>query len=247
MDIQTDIKKMVQAVVLLTAFGASKLSKATQAVAIQTTFDNLKAAFKLIDPANPPTKEQLIQAIFKVLSASANLTSNKAVQDLESLAQQIYSIITGNPQGTVDFLTIVADIKALFHGKVSGVPAAPLDAANDAKLLEEGLVVIVAYILAQLPQNAEQTAAEVIAAITAGLDSFDQATAITNEQAMTALFHVLEAIADLSGNHSVLVIEQLFEKIYGIIGGTQGNFVKWFEEIGVLIKAKKEAKALLGK
>lgn len=249
MNTSLDIKKLTDAGVKLAIFGAQKLATASEQQPMNETLAKVKAAISQLNGEGTVTKDQLVVAIFQILSAGADLSKSLYVQDLESLANQIYLIVTGNGG---DFGTVWTDIQNLYNGKLKGLPAAEPNVAADALALETGLVTVLGYILQNLKLSgaAEEDIKAVIEGITTGIDAYDATVAITTDVAVGCLYEVLEAIADLTGSHTPLAIEQLLQKIYSIIEGNQSNFVKFFQSIGVEIqaailakKAKKEAEA----
>jgi hypothetical protein len=258
MNTSLDIKKITDATVKLALFGAQKLSKASQQDTLNATLKKIQESIAQLNAEGTVTKDQLVKAIFQILAAGSDLSKSLYVQDLENLANQVYLIVTGNGG---DFGTIWVDIQNLYNGKLKGLPAAEPNVAADAEALETGLITVLGYILQNLKLNGstEEDIAAVIAGLTSGIDvilnpvanadgSVAQIVDVTTDEAVAAVYEVLEAIADLTGSHTPLAIEQLLQKIYAIIEGNQSNFVKFFQGIGVEIqaailakKAKKEA------
>jgi len=242
MNTTDDIKKITDAIVKLSAYGAQKLAKGTAgtAIAIETTFANLKTGFQAIKPGTAYTPKQLALFIFQILSGIADLSKNLYVQDLESLAKQLYTIFTG---GQGDFAEVWTDIQNLWNGKLKGLPAAEPNTALDASNLEQGVIGIFGYIISKLPAGTPQGDIDaIIAGICSGLDAVDPNVQISDDEAVSALYEVLDAIADLTGSHTPLAIEQILQKIWGLVNGNQSSFVKFFESISVAIEAKRLAK-----
>jgi len=249
MNTSLDIQKITDAGTKISIFGAQKLAKASKQPDLVGTLTKIKAAISQLNGEGTVTKDQLVTAIFQILSAGADLSKSLYVQDLESLANQLYLIVTG---GGGNFGTVWADIQLLYNGKLKGLPSAEPNIEADAQALETGLITVLGYLLQNLKLSGavEADIASVVAGITSGIDAFDATVEITTDVAVAALYEVLEAIADLTGSHTPLAIEQLLQKIYQIIEGNQSNFVKFFQSIGVQIqaailakKAAKEAKA----
>lgn len=240
-NVTDDIKKISAAVVTLALFGAQKLSKAAQAIPIATTFENLKAGFDSITPGAMYSTDQIAVAIFKILSAVADISKSLYVQDLESLAKDLYTIFTGG-QGA-DFATVWTEIQNLFNGKLKGQAAKEPDTTADAAALESGLVTLVGYIISKLPASTPVVDINaLLSGIKEGMDAAFPDVAITNDVAMEAIYEVLDAVADLTGSQTPLSIETILRKIYALVNSDVNSFFKFFQGIGVAIEARRLAK-----
>ena len=239
-NVTSDIVKLTNGVVKISAYAAQKLAAANSQTTVQTVFAGLKTSFAGIQVGTTVATNDLVAAIFKVLTAGANISQNLTIEAIEGVAQDIYSAFNG---GSLDgFLTLWPEIAGLFQGKVAGT-VAPINLVADETLLEQGFATILAFALQQAKQNnVTTTIEEVIAGITAGLNAIDPTVALTEADFTTGLYDTLEAIADFTQNTAVENIEALFEKVWNIVTGGGSGFVNFFKTLVVGIQIKKALK-----
>ena len=196
---QADVKKLTAATVVIAFFAAFKFSKADSTVTVKSILEKLKAGFAGLSAqlATPPTPQQLAVAIFKILTAVANVTPNITFQELEGLAFNIFTAITGG--STIDFALVWGEVKDLLHGKVDGTLQA-INIEGDTQLLIDGFVGTFAFGLSKITDaNAAQFVDEVLADLSASLDSIDEANPPTEQNALQAVYDILDAIDDFWG------------------------------------------------
>ena len=225
----TDIKKLVSATVVLSFYAAFKFSKADATVTIKSVFEKLKAGFNNLsaEVTTPPTPQQLVGFIFKILTAVANLTPNITLQELESLALNIYTAVTGG--SAIDFALIWGEVSDLLHGKVTGT-LQKVDIETDTQLLIDGFVGVFAFGLSKIKDvNAAQLVDQVLADLAAGLDSIDESNPPSDQDALHAVYDSLDSIDDFWGNKTFDVIKNSFEKIAKLLFGNASSVQIWWQ------------------
>ena len=234
----TDVKKLTSAAIVIAFFAAFKFSKADATVTIKSVFEKMKAGFANLsaEVATPPTPQELVGYIFKILAAVANLTPSVTFQELEGLAFNIYTAVTGG--SAVDFALIWNEVKDLLHGKLTGTLQV-VDIEGDTQLLIDGFVGTFAFGLSKIKDaNAAQIVDEVVADIAAGLDSIDENTPPTEQQALQGLYDLLDAIDDFWGNKPFDTVKNIFEKLAKLVFGNASSVQIWWELFVGGIQAK---------
>ena len=230
-----DLSLIEKAAVRLAFYGAAKLEAKSSATQV-AVLAQLKTAFKAINLSAPPAIADVMLAIISFLKALANITQTHTVQAVEVLFGDIYSAFT---TGSVSFSTVWADVRNLFSGAASG-QVDPKDVTTDVDLFISSLCTLVAWGLSKLSGNALDVANASIANIIAGLDTADT---VTDQDALTEIFNILDASADLSNNPAVVNVEKFLKSVFTVLTGSENKFEEFISAIRLTIQAKKAVKA----